>query len=53
MKTIEELEIEMDELERCILYETEYKHLKQYVIDYVNCWMEIQEAEYALFWQLN
>ena len=53
MKTITELKQELRDWKKCIQFETERKALKWYLIAYVEAWLELQEAEYALFWQLN
>ena len=53
MKTIQELEEELIGLEKCLRFETERKALHWYLVAYVEAWLELQEAEYALFWQLN
>jgi len=53
MKTVSELEQELRDWRKCIQFETERYALECYLIAYVEAWLELQEAEYALFWQLN
>ena len=53
MKTVTELENELRDWKKCIQFETEEKALSWYLIAYVETWLELREAEYALFWQLN
>jgi len=53
MKTVTELENELRDWKKCIQFETEEKALGWYLIAYVETWLELREAEYALFWQLN
>ena len=53
MKTVTELENELRDWKKCIHFETEEKALHWYLIAYNETWLELQEAEYALFWQLN
>jgi len=53
MKTRDELKQELRDWKKCIQFETERKALHWYLVAYVEAWLELQEAEYALFWQLN
>ena len=53
MKTRDELKQELRDWKRCIQFETKRKALRWYLIAYNETWLELQEAEYALFWQLN
>jgi len=53
MKTRDELKQELRDWKKCIQFETKRKALRWYLIAYNEAWLELQEAEYALFWQLN
>ena len=53
MKTLSELQSEIVEISRNIMYEMDLEKLQKYCEDYMYCRVEIHEARRALRFRLN
>ena len=53
MKTLADLDEELYDLEKCILFETDRKALRWYIIEYIERYCEIVNLEMSLIYHLN